>query len=252
MERRYLARVTTFFCDAPLVSEEPLTLGEAVAHHARVKRLTSGDPIGLTNGAGGLASARLEKLRRGALDVMIERVWSIQPLPPIHLCVPIGDRDRMLWLGEKATELGITSWRAVRFRRSASVFPRGEGKPFLNKLRARMIGALEQSGGAWLPEVMPDSQVEDLPQDNRLLRILLHAGAAPLLSLVPLGARRDVVVLVGPEGGLEPSELEILAAQGWRAASLAPTVLRFETAAIAAVAVLRAASLHGADGSREI
>ena len=59
----------------------------------------------------------------------------------------------MLWLAEKCTELGATSWRPIEWRRSASVSPRGSGPAFQARLEGRMISALTQSGGAWLPEV---------------------------------------------------------------------------------------------------
>jgi 16S rRNA (uracil1498-N3)-methyltransferase len=202
-----------------------------------------GDPLLLTNGVGALAAARLAKVHRDSLDVVVGDVKMVTPPPPVHVCVPISDRDRMLWLAEKATELGVASWQPVRFRRSASVVPRGEGKPFTTRSRTRMIAALEQSRGAWMPEIRPEINLEELGRSSGELRLLLHAHAPPLLTVVPLGARRPVVVLFGPEGGLEPSEFELLAATGWRAASLASTVLRFETAGIAAIAVLRAASL---------
>jgi 16S rRNA (uracil1498-N3)-methyltransferase len=241
------APVATVFTDDPLERNVPVTLGEGPAQHARVKRLATGDVVSLTNGAGAVAAARLGRLHRESVDVIVDDVRMIPRPAPIHLCAPISDRDRMLWLAEKATELGVASWQTVRFRRSTSVVPRGEGKPFVAKARARMIAALEQSRGAWLPEIRPEITVEDLGRGEGQLRILLDMRGPPLLSVVPLGARREAVVLFGPEGGMEPSEVELLAMTGWRAARLAPTVLRFETAGIAAIAVLRAASLDATE-----
>jgi 16S rRNA (uracil1498-N3)-methyltransferase len=240
--------VTTFFFADALVSGATATLGEAPAHHARVKRLSTGDPVGLTNGSGKMAAGRLGTLRRDSVDVMVDEVRNVPRPPPIHLCVAIADRDRMLWLAEKCTELGISSWQPVRFRRSASVMPRGEGKAFTTKTRARMIAAIEQSRGAWLPELRPEVAVDDLGRGDGQLRILLDLHGPPLLTVVPLGARREVVVLFGPEGGMESTEMELLTGTGWRTARLAPTILRFETAGIAAVAVLRAASLDTKEG----
>jgi 16S rRNA (uracil1498-N3)-methyltransferase len=240
--------LTTFFTAEPLASGGTVALGDGPAHHARVKRLAAGDPLSLTNGSGEVAAARLAKLHRESLDVAIDSVRSVARPTPVHLCVPISDRDRMLWLAEKVTELGITSWQPVRFRRSTSVVPRGEGKAFATKARARMIGALEQSHGAWLPDLRPEISVDELGPGDGHLRILLDTHGPPFLTVVPLGARRDVVVLFGPEGGMERSELDLLTATGWRPATLAPTVLRFETAGVAAVAVLRAASLDARGG----
>jgi 16S rRNA (uracil1498-N3)-methyltransferase len=239
------APVATFYTEDPLASGAFVTLGDGPAHHARVKRLATGDPVWLTSGSGQIADARLAKLHRESVEVIVDRVRSVARPTPVHLCVPIGDRDRMLWLAEKATELGITSWQAVRFRRSTSVVPRGEGKPFFTKVRARMIAALEQSRSAWLPEIREEVGVDELGPADGQLRILLDMHGPPLLSVVPLGARREATVLFGPEGGMEASERELLSGTGWRFARLTSTVLRFETAGIAGVAVLRAASLDG-------
>jgi 16S rRNA (uracil1498-N3)-methyltransferase len=157
------------------------------------------------------------------------------------LYAPIADRERMLWAAEKTTELGVSSWQSVRFRRSASVTPRGEGPAFGEKLRARMIGALEQSSGAWLPRMLPDSAPSDL-DTGAAIKLVLDARGEPLVDLL---SPRDssFAILVGPEGGIEADELDRLVADGWRPASLGATTLRFETAAVAAVAVFRAAQV---------
>jgi 16S rRNA (uracil1498-N3)-methyltransferase len=237
--------VATFFADSHL-DRDVVTLGEAVAHHARVKRLGVGNVVLITDGVGRCATGAITAVRRGALDIAIGRV-EVRPQPaPIHLRVPIGDRDRMLWLAEKATELGVATWQGVRFRRSASVSPRGEGEAFRAKLRARMIGAVEQSGGAWLPAILPDAELETVAVDPAATRIVLDGSGPPILRVVALATPAEPVILFGPEGGIESEERARLQRSGWQAASLATTTLRFETAGIAAVAVVRAARLAAA------
>jgi len=240
VERDDRPPVATFYVDAELAGGAVVALSDAAAHHARVKRLEIGDAIRLTDGRGLVAFGELASLGKGSATVGVERIVSVAPPLAIHLRVPIGDRDRMLWLAEKATELGVASWQAVRFRRSASVSPRGEGSAFAEKVRGRMISALEQSGGAWLPAQLADANLDavDCPPDAD--RILLDGGGVPVLRLV--GARPAVVVF-GPEGGIESEERERLEAAGWRAATLGGTTLRFETAGVAAVAAIRAGQL---------
>jgi 16S rRNA (uracil1498-N3)-methyltransferase len=144
-------------------------------------------------------------------------------------------------LAEKAAELGATSWRPVLWRRSKSVSPRGEGSGFQAKARARMIAALEQSGNAWLPALYPDAKLEHaLAAVPAGPRFVLDAGGASLVSLAPAGTRGPVTLALGPEGGLDESELAALADAGFVRAALAPTILRFETAGIAALAHARA------------
>ena len=240
MERDAEAPVATFFTAERLASGETTTLGESAAHHARVKRLDAGDPVRLTDGAGHVARGTIGELRRGALDVSVTRVDEVERPSPIHLRVPVGDRDRMLWLAEKVTELGVASWQAVHFRRSSSVSPRGEGPTFAEKVRARMASALEQSGGAWLPAILPDVRLAELSTSARELRIVLDAGGASLPEILRLDGTAEPVILFGPEGGIEPDEMKVLESNGWRRSRLAATTLRFETAGIAAVAVCRA------------
>jgi 16S rRNA (uracil1498-N3)-methyltransferase len=240
VERDDRSPVATFFSDAAIGVGATVSLGDAAAHHARVKRLENGDRIRLTDGNGRLALGVIASLHRGC-DVAIESVADVAPQPPIHLKVPVGDRDRMLMLAEKATELGVTTWQAVRFRRSMSVTPRGEGAAFADKLRARMISALEQSGGAWLPRQLPDVAPRDVIGAG--MCVLLDIGGEPLPRLV--GSAGETSLLFGPEGGLERDEHEALVTGGWRAARLAATTLRFETAGIAAIAVVRAAQMPG-------
>ena len=146
----------------------------------------------------------------------------------------------MLLLAEKATELGITSWQSVRFNRSMSVSPRGEGAGFAAKLRSRMVAALEQSGGAWLPRLLEETTVGALARTEDDLAIVLDAAGESLMAVAAGIEGRSPVVLVGPEGGIEPDELRRLTEGGWRRVRLAPNTLRFETAGIAAVAAIRA------------
>ena len=235
--------VTTFFAPEPPVAGSPLTLGAEVAHHARVRRLDTGAVVRLTDGAGTVGEGTIVRIAKQAVVVDVTRVSMVEPPPPVHLVVPVADRDRMLWLAEKATEIGLTSWRPLVWKRSRSVSPRGEGSMFQAKVRARMISALEQSGGAWLPALYPDATVEraiaSTPPERRLL---LDAAGAPMLDASLDGT---ITIAVGPEGGVEPEERSALVEAGWTPVSLGTTVLRFETAGIAALAIARAA-LHRA------
>ena len=243
MERDDRASVSTFFADAGFAVNATTTLGEHVAHHARVKRLVVGDLVRLTNGAGSLALGSIGAIKKNAVDVTIESIRDVAAPPAIHLRAPIADRDRMLMLAEKATELGITSWQSVRFKRSLSVSPRGEGPGFDGKIRARMIAALEQSGGAWLPRILDETTIGSAEFSNEELPIVLDAGGGSLASIRLGSTGRAPVVLVGPEGGIEPEEMSRLIDRGWKRARLASNTLRFETAGIAAIAAIRSTQI---------
>jgi 16S rRNA (uracil1498-N3)-methyltransferase len=228
------------------VAAEPFALGamvvldESAARHMRVLRLAAGAVVGLRDGQGVIAEGQVVMLSKSQAHVEVTRMQRIDPLPAVHLLVPVADRDRMLWLAEKAAELGATSWRPVHWRRSRSVSPRGEGVNFQGKVRARMEGALAQSEGAWLPQLFPEATLERaILAAPRGDRIVLDPTGEPLVGPSSLALREPLVVAVGPEGGIEGDELVQLLAADFRPVSLGPTILRFETAAIAALSMAR-------------
>jgi 16S rRNA (uracil1498-N3)-methyltransferase len=238
VERDREQGIATFFCTDPPIAGTVTTLGEDAAHHMRVRRVAPSERLRVTDGAGSVGIGVLARLSKTQAAVDVERVDHVERPPDVHLLVPIADRDRMLWLSEKSAELGATTWRPVLWRRSRSVTPRGEGTSFQARIRARMIAALEQSGGAWLPALYPDA-----PLDRALAaaptgtRLLLDAAGSPMIDveLTP-----PVILAIGPEGGLDPLERESLIEAGFAPVALAATILRFETAAIAALAIARA------------
>jgi 16S rRNA (uracil1498-N3)-methyltransferase len=240
--------VATFFCETPMQSGGTAEVGQGEAHHVRVRRLAQGAPVRLIDGAGSVALGTLARVTKAGAAVMIEQVAHVPPPPPLHLLAPIADRDRMLWLAEKATELGLTSWCSVMWRRSQGVAPRGEGESFHAKLLARMKAALAQSGGAWLPTIRPDISGDDVLEAAAPgVHFLLDAAGEPILSL-PITA--PLSIAVGPEGGLEDDERERLALAGWMPVSLGGTTLRFETAGVAALAIARAAFAANVESAR--
>lgn len=230
--------MTTFYLDSPFVAGGSVALPEAAAHHARVKRLAAGDPVRITNGNGRVATGSIQRIARASVDVALDDVRDVAPPSRLELYAPVGDRDRMLWLAEKATELGVTAWRPVVFNRSRSVTPRGEGDAFAAKVRARMAGALEQSGGAWLPVIHREVDLGAALEGCAIERRLLLDQHGERLATGEAG--QDSALILGPEGGVEHEERARIIASGWRPVALSHNVLRFETAAIAAIAIIRA------------
>ncbi|HEY7878287.1 MAG TPA: RsmE family RNA methyltransferase [Gemmatimonadaceae bacterium] len=218
-----------------------LTLGEGEVQHARVRRVGVGERVRLVDGAGGVALGTIVRLNKSQATIDVESVERVDPPPVLHLVVPVADRERMLLLAEKATELAIFSWRPVIWKRSRSVSPRGEGVAFQSKARSRMITALTQSGGAWLPVLYPDATPERAVASAPAgARWLLDAEGEPVSS-IQISA--PLTIAVGPEGGLEPEERATFVTAGFIPVRVAPLTLRFETAAIAGLAVARAALL---------
>lgn len=215
-----------------------MALAEADVRHLHVLRLGLGDTVGVRDGRGAVATGTLVRVGRNHALIEVNDVRAVPRAPEVHLLAPVADRDRMLWLAEKATELGVASWRPVLWHRSRSVAPRGDGPTFRAKLRARMVAALLQSRGAWLPEIHPEAPPERaVAAAPAGTRIALDAGGAPIAAL---GLAAPVVLAVGPEGGMEQGEIELVERGGFTRAALGDSILRFETAAVGAVAVARA------------
>lgn len=238
MERTDRAPSLTFFAPEPLTAGVGITLGDDAAQHARVLRIGAGAMVGLRDGKGAAARGVISRMAKRSLTVDVSDTWRIPDLPPVHMLVPVADRDRMLLLAEKCTELGATSWRPVIWRRSRSVGPAGDGPAFQSRLKGRMASALTQSGGGWMPEIHPSAPVSRaIAAAPEGLRVLLDADAPEALALTSLTA--PLSIAVGPEGGLDPRERDELIEGGFTPLSLVGNTLRFETAAIAALAIAR-------------
>ncbi|MEC5149960.1 16S rRNA (uracil(1498)-N(3))-methyltransferase [Cryobacterium sp. GrIS_2_6] len=250
-----------FFIDESLRAEDcPVgavaTITGAEARHAvTVSRVRPGEHLIAGNGSGLLLETTVEEAEPGRLALRIDSARSVaRPSPRIRLVQALakGDRDEMAV--QAATELGVDGvvpWAAAR-----SV-TRWEGQKVVKgreRWRAIVREASKQSIRPWLPDVADltsTKQLAVLAQGTRML--LLEPTADIRLTRLPsvddaadaadvqATAARDIVLVVGPEGGIAASELEMLEAAGALRVRLGDTVLRTSTAGPAALAVLNAA-----------
>ncbi|MGH7651223.1 MAG: RsmE family RNA methyltransferase [Gemmatimonadaceae bacterium] len=231
--------VATFF-----VADESFTIGGSVslsdeaAHHIRVTRVGVGECVALRNGIGKAAVGVLVKASKGSAVVDVSEISEIPRPAAIHLLAPVADRERMLWLAEKAMELGVTSWRPVVWRRSKSVNPRGEGATFQSKVRARMISALVQSGSGWLPDIFPESTIDRAIAAAPLGSRVLLARDGENIGGVQM--KSPVTIALGPEGGMEQAERDTFTEAAFLPVKLTQSTLRFETAGVAGIAIAAA------------
>jgi 16S rRNA (uracil1498-N3)-methyltransferase len=151
--------------------------------------------------------------------------------------------DRMELVIQKATELGVTAFRPViTARTDAAARPalRGSRQERWEKVAS---GAAEQSNRAVVPQIAPTVPLAELlavPFDGLKLLLLETEGVTPLARTPAPPAGTGVLLLLGPAGGWESTEVERLSAAGFLPVGLGPRILRAETAAIAAVAVAQA------------
>lgn len=241
----------TFYHDDPgpdPVGRE-ISLRPAEADHVRALRLDPGDEVRVTDGRGGLWRARLEATGEEPVCVPLQPLEAPDPVP-VEVAFGVGAKDRVLLLVEKAVELGALSLQPVEFRRSRSVADAGRSEAFWRRAGRRAVAALKQSGGARLPEIGPVRDLHAyLGRTRRPMPGGAAAGEGPDVVLDRTTGRRlggalegwrggaTLRLLLGPEGGLEDGERRACREAGFRAASLGPRVLRFETAAVAGLAV---------------
>ncbi len=216
--------------------------GAAAAHVTRVLRLGAGDAVTLFNGDGSDYPARISALGRGSVEAEVTGVAGARAESPlaVTLVQGIARTERMDLVLQKATELGVSAILPVATARSVVKLDAGNRE----RKRAHWLGvaiaACEQCGRAKVPEIAePRDFAGWLAGPPRAAtRLLLSPDATLALGDAARGAT-SVELLVGPEGGLEDSERMAALASGFRACRLGPRVLRSETAAIAALAVLQ-------------
>ncbi|MCT1478378.1 16S rRNA (uracil(1498)-N(3))-methyltransferase [Microbacterium sp. p3-SID336] len=222
---------------------ELVTLTGAEAKHAAVvRRLRVGEEVTVGDGRGVWLSGVAEEVSPTRVDVRVaERIEHPPATPRVVLVQALAKGDRDELAVQAACELGvdeIVPWQAGR---SVS---RWEG-PKAAKGRERWASivreAAKQAHRAWVPEVAPVETTAQLAARAASQRVLLLDPTARmrLSTLQPDG--RDLVLVVGPEGGISPEELARLEAAGAERVLLGDTVLRTSTAGPAAIAVLSAA-----------
>jgi len=225
------------------VGHEVLLPEQAGEHLARVLRLERGHPLILFNGDGREYDAKLTSLAKRAVsaDVLASRFVDRESRLPLTLAQGIARGEKMDWILQKATELGVA--RIVPL-----VTERTEVKLDEDRAARRMLhwtsviaGACEQSGRTRLPLLEPPLRIERWLEsliDRSDLRLALTPGGDITPRTLPTMSH-GAVLCVGPEGGLSDHDIALLGQTGFLSLRLGPRILRTETAGIAALAALQ-------------
>ncbi|MDZ4187823.1 MAG: 16S rRNA (uracil(1498)-N(3))-methyltransferase [Hydrogenophaga sp.] len=236
-----------FHCPVPLAAGVELELPAAAARHVQVLRLQPGGVITLFNGDGGEYSATILRMGRSDVAVRVDshQTRECEPSRRVHLAVGMPANDRMDWLVEKATELGLASVQPLHTAHSVLRLSGERATKKQAHWQAVVTAACEQCGGNRVPSVQPVADLAAWLKTSALadtaapvLRCVLSLseGAQPLAAvLASQPAHTPVLFLSGPEGGLSPSEDAAARAAGFAPVTLGPRVLRAETAALAAL-----------------
>lgn len=213
-------------------------------HAATVKRARVGESVLLADGSGWRAAAEVTRVEVASVTVRLTEVAEVEVAGPrFVLAQALAKQGRDEQAVEAATELGVDAVLAWQARRSVVVWRAERAERALRKWQALVTAASKQSRRATVPEVSGPVTTRELAEvvGAASLALVLHEVASTPLAGLDLPTGGDVVLVVGPEGGIDPAELDALEAAGARPVRLGDTVLRSSSAGPAALAVLNAA-----------
>ena len=239
--RRYDFTASRLFVDADLAEGTVLACrADQVNYLRNVLRLGAGDQILIFNGRDGEWRARIGEVRKAAMTLRVEaQVRPQQAVPDIdYLFAPL-KRARLDYMVQKATEMGVARLRPVFTRRTTP------DRINIQRMRANAIEAAEQCGILRVPAVLePEGLGAALAHWNAERRLIFcdeeseEPDPLAVLRGLPPG---PIAVLIGPEGGFEAGERELIASQPFAfSIALGPRILRADTAAVAALALVNA------------
>ena len=240
-----LKRIPRLYVDQPLGENKAAALSADHGHYLnRVMRLSAQDHVRLFNGQDGEWLCTIEQIsKRGALVVCSEKLREAQTLPDVdYLFAPL-KTARLDYMAQKATEMG-----AGRIRPVFTEFTQGKRFKF-DRLVANTIEAAEQCNLVCLPQILEPEKlpkvINDWQSDGKQTRQLLFCdesaeSCSPIETIAGFKGQ-PTALLVGPEGGFSEQERALLLDQDFvTAISLGPRIMRADTAAVAALALLQA------------
>lgn len=236
-----------FHCPTPLQTGEVVALPAGAARHVQVLRMQPGEGITLFSGAenSGEFEATIEQMGRSDVRVLVGAHLPVEreSTTQVHLVVGVPANDRMDWLVEKATELGVASIQPVMSERSVLRLSGERADKKRAHWQAIAVAACEQCGRNQVPTIHAVLTLnawlanQTMPSVKGRFLLSLRPETQVLGSLI--GGNTDIATfLSGPEGGLSLVEEDAALAKGFQPVSLGNRVLRAETAGLAALAAL--------------
>ncbi|WP_199442301.1 16S rRNA (uracil(1498)-N(3))-methyltransferase [Umezawaea beigongshangensis] len=231
-----------FLIDALPSGSSAVLDGPEGRHAATVRRLRAGEEVVLADGSGEQVRCVIESVAKDSLALTVVRRWTEpEPAPRVVLAQALVKGDRGELAVELATEAGVDAvvpWRASRCVAKWDDGPRGAKA--LARWRSTAREAAKQARRARVPHVaepVSTAQLARLAADAAAT-LVLHESATTRLTALTQPASGDVLLVVGPEGGITPDEIGALVSAGAHAVRLGPTVLRASTAAAVALGAL--------------
>jgi 16S rRNA (uracil1498-N3)-methyltransferase len=236
-----------FFCPTLLFLDLVFDLPASAVRHVQVLRLQPGDTIILFNDARFNSAqacaeytARIDRIGRNQVQVTVVglRSYRSEPMRDVHLAVGIPGNERMSWLVEKATELGVASIQPLVTQRTIVKLDPDRANKKISHWQSIAISACEQCGRNRLPIIHPVLFFSDwlkLPRSATQYLLSLSPESIAMRTLLSNFSDHPLVLLSGPEGGLSQEEEAAASDSGFTMVTLGPYVLRAETAPLAAL-----------------
>jgi 16S rRNA (uracil1498-N3)-methyltransferase len=215
--------------------------GEQAEHLARVLRAAPGQVYDIVAG-GFLHRGEILSVQPSEVVFALHEELESDAALPLHLLLAIFKFDHMEWAIEKATELGVARITPVLARRTEKHLAQASAKR-AERWRRIALEASKQSRRTTIPEISEPAPLKSALEDaDEPMRILLsETEQSTSIASVLAGASGDqsrYALAIGPEGGWTPEEMNLFTQHGWLSVTLGPRILRAETAAIAAIAIL--------------
>ena len=235
-DRKGFTKMPRRFFSNTALHDQLVQLEDQEARHLRdAMRLKVGESVELFNGRGTIAEATILKVEKRKVELEIESRRTVErPKRRVTIASAIPKGDRFRWMIEKLTELNVD--RFVPLQASRSVVSPGDGK--MSRMNQVVIAASKQCGRDFLMEIEPivkwDAAIQTYSN-----RLLIADPEGPSFTQISADGnpRSDVVFAIGPEGGFTPEETESAITSGAKTVCFGATILRIETAAIAAAAL---------------
>lgn len=233
-----------FYCPPPLPLSTNFELPADAAHHAsRVLRLRVNDEVQIFDGIGNALDATINLIKGKRVILGNLQTFMAQPASglSIHLAQSLCSSEKMDWIVQKSTELGVSQILPLQAQRSVAKLTHTRAEKSLKHWRSVATSACEQCGRNDLPLIQSPQELEAWLLSMRNApgsKFILLPGGATQLQAQPK-PQIFATLLIGPEGGFSAEESNIALQMGFVPILLGPRVLRTETAAIAGICALQ-------------
>jgi len=233
-----------FYCPVNLPSSGLFELPSDAAHHAhRVLRLRVGDAVQIFDGSGQACDAAIHTINGKHVEINVTRSCPVRAQAPLHIVLAqaMSSSEKMDWIIQKATELGVAEVQPVQTQRSVAKLSQERVEKRTEHWRGVVIAACEQSGRNDLMQVHAPLDLSYWLSNAKNIQgskfILLPDGAVTLHNQTK--PQHEITLLIGPEGGFTADEVIMAKQTGFVPILLGPRVLRTETAALAAISAMQ-------------